>query len=155
MNIVRLSDHPELREQAAQWFHEKWHIPRKAYLDSIDDALRTQTGVPAWYLCLDGETIAAGMGVIENDFHDRPDLRPNVCAVYTESAYRGQRLAGQLLGTVCEDQRQHGQRVLYLLTDHTGLYERYGWEFYCLAQGDGEGRTSRMYRRILTQEEQR
>ena len=23
-----------------------------------------------WYLCLDGEKIIAGMGVIENDFHD-------------------------------------------------------------------------------------
>ena len=30
-----------------------------------------------------------GMGVIENDFHDRKDLMPNVCAVYTEEAYRG------------------------------------------------------------------
>lgn len=29
------------------------------------------------------------MGVIENDFHDRKDLTPNVCAVYTEE-YRCQ-----------------------------------------------------------------
>ena len=32
-----------------------------------------------------------------------------------------------------------------LFTDHTGFYERYGWEFFCMAQGDGEDRPSRMY----------
>ena len=30
------------------------------------------------------------MGVIENDFHDRKDLTPNVCAVYTEEDCRCQ-----------------------------------------------------------------
>lgn len=31
---------------------------------------------------MDGDKIAGGMGVIENDFHDRKDLAPNVCAVW-------------------------------------------------------------------------
>ena len=31
-----------------------------------------------------------------------------------------------------------GEPVLYLLTDHDCFYERYGWEFYCMASGDGE-----------------
>ena len=39
-----------------------------------------------------------------------------------------------------------GLPTLYLLTDHTGFYERYGWEFYCMARGEGEERLSRMYR---------
>ena len=34
-----------------------------------------------------------------------------------------------------------GIDTLYLVTDHTGLYERYGWEFYCMVQGgDGPAR---------------
>ena len=28
---------------------------------------------------------------------------------------------------------------------HTGFYERYGWEFFCLAQGDGEDHPTRLY----------
>ena len=28
---------------------------------------------------------------------------------------------------------------------HTGFYERYGWEFFCMVQGDDEDRLSRMY----------
>ena len=34
---------------------------------------------------------------------------------------------------------------LYLVTDHTGFYERYGWEFLCMVQGDGEPEKTRMY----------
>ena len=87
------------------------------------------------------------MGVIENDFHDRPDLTPNVCAVYVEKAWRCQGIAGALLRAVCEDMRQFEIKTLYLLTDHTNFYERYGWEFLCLVQGDGETEPARMYGR--------
>lgn len=30
-------------------------------------------------------------------------------------------------------------------TDHTFFYERYGWEFLCMVQGDGEPDMTRMY----------
>jgi N-acetylglutamate synthase-like GNAT family acetyltransferase len=85
------------------------------------------------------------MGVIENDFHDRPDLTPNVCAVYTEEAYRSRGIAGKLLHMVVEDLRTKGVSPVYLVTDHTGFYERYGWEFLCMVQGDGEPDLTRMY----------
>ena len=109
------------------------------------EALAGDAPVPQWYLALEGERIAGGMGVIENDFHDRKDLSPNVCAVYTEPDRRGKGIAGALLRFVCDDMAGQGIRTLYLLTDHTGFYERYGWEFYCMVQGDGEEAPSRMY----------
>ena len=98
-----------------------------------------------WYLCLDGGRIAGGLGVIENDFHDRKDLAPNVCAVYTEKEYRCQGIAGQLLDIVVKDMRSKGITPIYLITDHTGFYERYGWEFLCMVQGDDEPDLTRMY----------
>ncbi len=142
--IFTLRERPELSDRAAEWFHEKWGVPKEAYLECMEDYLsgRTEYG---WYLCLDGEKIVGGMGVIENDFHDRKDLAPNVCAVFTEEAYRKQGIAGRLLGLTVEDQRNHGISPLYLVTDHIGFYERYGWEFYCMAQGDGEPEMTRLY----------
>ena len=91
------------------------------------------------------ENIIGGLGVIENDFHDRKDLSPNVCAVYVEEACRCQKIAGQLLNVVCTDMNAMGIDTLYLVTDHTSFYERYGWEFLCMVQGDGEPEPSRMY----------
>ena len=98
-----------------------------------------------WYLCLDGGYIAGGLGVTENDFHDRKDLFPNVCAVYTEKEYRGQGIAGRLLDAVVKDLKSKGITPVYLVTDHTGFYERYGWKFLCMVQGDNEPGMTRMY----------
>ena len=141
---IALRDRPELLPRAAAWFHEKWGVPEETYRECMTAFLGGTTEY-GWYLCLDGDRIVGGLGVIENDFHDRKDLAPNVCAVYTEEAYRGQGIAGRLLDLVVEDMRARGVSPLYLVTDHTGFYERYGWEFLCLAQGDGEPDKTRVY----------
>ena len=143
--IIRLTDCPNLKEQAAQWFHEKWGIPLEAYLESMEECLAGSSPVPQWYLAMEDGRIIGGMGVIENDFHDRKDLAPNVCAVYTEEDKRGRGIAGALLHYVCSDMQKNGINTLYLVTDHTSFYERYGWEFLCMVQGDGEPEMSRMY----------
>lgn len=143
--IFRLTDRPELKEQAAAWFHEKWGIPLEAYLESMDDCLREEHAVPQWYVAIENSRIIGGLGVIENDFHDRKDLSPNVCAVYTEKEKRCNGVAGALLRYVCDDMKSKGIDTLYLVTDHTSFYERYGWEFLCMVQGDGEPDMTRMY----------
>lgn len=142
--FIALREMPELKETAANWFHSKWHVPKEAYLKCMDAYLSRETEY-GWYLCLNEGKIIGGMGVIENDFHDRKDLSPNVCAVYTEEAFRGQGIAGRLLNMTVEDMRSKGISPLYLVTDHTGFYERYGWEFYCMAQGNGEPEMTRLY----------
>lgn len=142
---VRLTDRPELKNRAAGWFHEKWGIPLSAYLESMNACLEQKAPVPAWYMALEKERIIGGLGVIENDFHDRKDLTPNVCAVYTEEDRRGLGVARSLLALACDDMKARGIDTLYLLTDHTSFYERCGWKFLCMAQGDGEPEPSRMY----------
>ena len=144
LSFRTLRETPERMNEAAAWFHSKWHVPEEAYLACMGDYLagRTEYG---WYLCLEGERIVAGLGVIQNDFHERKDLFPNICAVYTEEAWRCRGIAGRLLSMAVEDLRSKGISPVYLLTDHTGFYERYGWEFFCMARGDGEDEPSRLY----------
>ena len=141
---ITLREKPELKLAAAEWFHSKWRVPTEAYLECMDAYLRLKTEY-GWYFCLKDNKIIGGMGVIENDFHDRKDLTPNVCAVYVEESYRCRGIAGKMLNFVCEDMAKAGIKTLYLLTDHTGFYERYGWEFLCMVQGDGEPDMTRMY----------
>lgn len=141
---ITLREEAAIKGMAAEWFNNKWGVPKEAYLECMDEYLSGNTEY-GWYLCLDGEKIIAGMGVIENDFHDRKDLTPNVCAVYTDEEYRGKGIAGNLLNMVVADMRDKGITPIYLVTDHTGFYERYGWEFLCMVQGDGEEEMTRMY----------
>ena len=144
MNYVTLRERPELKDAVAKWFHEKWKVPQEAYLECMEAYLSGETEY-GWYICLDEDRIVGGLGVIENDFHDRKDLFPNICAVYTEKEFRKRGIAGRLLNMAVEDLRSKSITPVYLLTDHTGFYERYGWQFHCLAQGDGEPQPSRLY----------
>lgn len=141
---ITLREKPELMDTAASWFNSKWGVPKEAYLACMDAYLKRETEL-GWFLCLDGGKIVGGLGVIENDFHDRPDLTPNICAVYTEESHRSQGIAGKLLNMAVKDLRSKGISPAYLVTDHTGFYERYGWEFLCMVQGDGEPDLTRMY----------
>ena len=144
LQYITLREKTELMLPAAQWFHTKWWVPTEAYLECMEAYLKGKTEL-GWYLCLDGEKIVGGMGAIENDFHDRKDLSPNICAVYTEESHRGRGIAGRLLNMAVEDLRAKGISPAYLVTDHTGFYARYGWEFLCMVQGNGEPDMTRMY----------
>lgn len=132
--ILKLQEHPELKTRAAAWFHAKWNIPAEAYLSSIDECIRHRQAIPQWYVALTEDRIIGGLGVIENDFHNRKDLSPNLCAVYVEKEFRCQGIAGAMLNRVCNDMALQGIPTLYLVTEHTSFYERYGWQFLCTVQ---------------------
>ena len=144
LTYITVREQPEIKTAAAQWFHDQWGVPTEAYLECMDACLDGTTQYD-WYLCLDEDRIVGGLGVIENDFHDRKDLAPNICAVYTDEKYRGRGIAGNLLNMAVKDMRSRGITPVYLVTDHTGFYERYGWEFLCMVQGDGEPAPSKLY----------
>lgn len=142
--FIALRERPGMADAAAAWFHEKWGVPAGAYLERMRAYLSRETEY-GWYLCLDGEAIVSGIGVIENDFHSRTDLAPNVCAVFTEPTHRGQGIAGRLLDMAVEDLRSKGISPVYLVTDHIGFYECYGWEFLCTATDEGSKRLTNVY----------
>lgn len=138
INVVTSSD------AAAEWFHARWGVPKDAYLECMDSYLHGDTEYGR-YLCLCGGRITGGLGVIENDFRCRKDLSPNICAVYTDPQYRCRGIAGELPDMAVGDLKAKGISPVYLLTDHTGFYERYGREFLCRVLGDDEEKPSRMY----------
>ncbi|MGN0600468.1 MAG: GNAT family N-acetyltransferase [Oscillospiraceae bacterium] len=142
--IIRITDRPELKQQAAEWFCDKWKLPVEAYRESMEEAINGASSVPQWYCAIKDGRIIGGMGVIENDFHPRKDIAPNVCAVYTEDDCRGQGIAGKLLNFVCADMKENGIDTLYLFTQHKTFYERYGWEYFCNVVDDS-GEDMRVY----------
>ena len=139
---ITLRDQPQLMQKSAEWFNAKWGVPTSAYLECMQQYLNGQTEF-GWYLCLCDDQIVGGLGVIQNDFHNRKDLAPNICAVYTEETYRGNGIAGNLLNKAVADLQSKGIAPVYLVTDHIAFYERYGWEFFCMV--DSADGTSRLY----------
>ena len=104
----------------------------------MNDVFSTEKGFPQWYLAINGGKIIGGLGVIENDFHERKDLSPNVCAVFVEESARKIGVARALLSLVCNDMKENGIDTLCLLMDFILFYEHCGREFLCPVFGDGE-----------------
>lgn len=142
--MVSINDRPNLLETAAQWFADRWHIPLQAYLDSMREGLAAPDRIPKWYIVLTEKGIAGGCGIIANDFHDRPDLTPNLCALWVDEPFRCRGIAGKLLAKTALDAGKMGYSMLYLVTDHTSFYERYGWCFLTMVNGD-DGCPARLY----------
>ncbi|MCH7383988.1 GNAT family N-acetyltransferase [Acinetobacter dispersus] len=145
MKIIKLANHPELREQAAIWFSDKWEIPVEAYRDSIQSSIEQPEGIPQWYVIIDDtQQIIAGTGVIDNDFHERKDLSPNLCALFVDEAYRKRNIAKQLLDFARAEMKSLGFEKLYLVTDLDDFYEKCGWTFLTTVTED-EGGLIKMY----------
>ncbi len=147
MEIVKTRDRQDMAGYAARWFSSKWGIPVQAYEESMEECIEGGgvRAVPQWYAVIEGGRIIGGAGVIENDYHDRKDLSPNLCALYVEEEYRRRGIAGRILDLAAADMKTFGIDKLYLITDHTSFYERYGWNFLCMVQPDGEPEMIRMY----------
>jgi len=64
-----------------------------------------------------------------NDLMSRQDLEPWMATLYVKKSYRGQEVGKRLQEKCIEVARSLGYRNLYLITHHTGYYERYGWTF--------------------------
>lgn len=145
MQIIKLREHEEKLEQAANWFHHKWEIPLSDYQESMEACLHGSETIPQWYVMIHESEIIAGLGIIENDFHNCKDLSPNICALYVEKDFRRQGIAEKLLQEACDDMKTQGIHKLYLVTNHTHLYERYGWKFIGFVQAEDEDERLRMY----------
>ena len=125
--------------KAAVFFSQKWNIPPEAYIESMKDSLVSKSGVPAWFYIEQQNEIIAGLGIIENDFHKRKDLTPNICAVYVREDFQGKGIAKILLNAACSHLSEHNISDVYLITTHTEFYEHCGFDFYGnIEENDGK-----------------
>lgn len=76
------------------------------------------------------------------------DLSPWIGFAYTFPEYRGRRCLGKLLDYALSLAAIMEKEAVYISTNHTGLYETYGFEFF-RTEKDIEGEDSRVYRKLL------
>ncbi len=146
MRILKIKDKSRL-DEVSKWFSDRWEVPVEAYRQSIVESLETEK-VPSWYIVVENDQIIGGAGVIENDFHERMDLTPNICAVYVYETYRNKDIARSILNFIVDDYKAMGVDRLYLITDHDKFYEKCNWEFIGMVKND-EGSMDRMYQNII------
>ena len=79
------------------------------------------------------------------------DLFPRIGFLYTFPEYRGHRYAQMLLAYAESLATVMKCEYIYISTNHSGLYEKYGFEFY-KTEKNVNGEASRIYRKNLSSE---
>lgn len=81
-------------------------------------------------LLIDGEKLVSFCTLTEMDDVQPTNLSPWVGFLYTFPERRGHRYAGLLLDDAVRRAAEMGAEYVYLSTNHDGLYEKYGFEFF-------------------------
>ena len=147
ITVKSVRDFPDEWEVFYSYIASKWTDKegKALYDDCIFHALKAEFFLPNWFLAFEGNEIVGCAGLITNDFISRMDLMPLLCALYVNEDKRKRGIAGMLISAVREYAKKNGMKYVYLATDHTAFYERYGGIYM------GEGvhpwkETSRIYR---------
>ncbi len=145
-------------ENQAHWLEEirksDWDAGQYLYTLLRDGKLKTVVGRTALVpMLVEEET---GKIVFFCIFVSLDDIQPTTLSpwigfVYTFPEYRGHRYAGRLLDYSESLAAVMGKAYVYISTGHTGLYEKYGYEFYQILKDIG-GEDSRVYRKALQSE---
>lgn len=145
MRVISVRENPEYAPLAMEYIAGCWpEVEPVIYHNCITHSLTADGPLPQWYLLLDGDMPIGCAGLITNDFISRMDLWPWLCALYVDEAHRGRGFAGALMRRAMDDCGRAGYAKMYLCTDITGFYERYG--FHYMGQGYHPwGEESRIY----------
>lgn len=96
----------------------------------------------------DGERLVSFCTYAEKDDIQPTELTPWIGFVYTFPEYRGNRYVGQLFAEIEKIAGNEQVHDIFISTNHIGLYEKYGCEFYQTMK-DMEGEPSRVYRKHI------
>lgn len=143
-------------ENKEYWLKEigksDWGAGQYLYQLLRDNSLKGMVGETALVLMLvEGDRLVAFCTFAPLDDIQPTELSPWIGFVYTFPQYRGHHYFGLLLDYAESIAANMGKEYIYISTGHTGLYEKYGFEFFKMEKDIG-GEDSRVYRKALAEE---
>lgn len=143
-----------LLEQIAQWMYDWWGAEAHRTLEEIrlfTESSAQDDALPQTYGLFVDETLVGIWQLRLDDLFVRPDIYPWLANVYVAPAYRGKGYGRALNESVRQLARENlNCNELYLYTHHTGLYEKYGWQYLGpIDTVTGQPRIQRFYRLSL------
>ena len=131
MQVIGLREHPEYFQAGLAYIKRHWANEQSApvFDDCISHSLTTPQPLPRWYGLEEGGRLIGCAGRIPNDYVSRMDLWPWLCALYVEEDCRGHNLGKLIIDRVKQEAAAAGFPNVYLVTDHIGYYEPFGFTY--------------------------
>ena len=98
---------------------------------------------------LDGKIVGMA-SLLKTDYYPLPDITPWVSSIFVTESCRGHRISGMLIDFANDYAKQLGFTRTYIPSEHTGLYEKYGYRYLRDIVNYGGG-TDRLYAKDLTE----
>lgn len=124
---------------AGRYLHEL--LSRNKFKDAVGEKSKVM-------MLVDEDELISFCTYAEKDDIQPTGLTPWIGFVYTFPRYRGHRYMGRLFEEIRKLAGAEGVRAIFISTDHTGLYEKYGCEFYGM-MNDMHAQPSRVYRMLV------
>lgn len=106
-------------------------------------------GEPSRVLMLvDGKKLVSFCTLAKYDDVQPTNLTPWIGWIYTFPEYRGKHSAKKLIEYAESLAKADGAEYTHISTNHIGLYEKYGYEFFA-EMNDVEGEPTRIYRKKI------
>lgn len=136
-------------ELMTDWMYSWWgraeNYSREAVKSCLEHSLNT-TRLPQTFGLYVGGRLAGMYQFTNSDLFPRPDIYPWLANVFVDPQFRGRGYGRLLLSSVKRNAAEAGLCELYLFTAHSGLYEKFGWEFVGPVETFLEPGRQRLYR---------
>lgn len=96
----------------------------------------------------DGDKLVSFCTLAPLDEIQPTELTPWIGFVYTFPEYRGHHYAGRIIDWAEWKATAMGMEAIHISTDHVGLYEKYGYDFFTTMKSIDDDEC-RIYRKIL------
>lgn len=98
---------------------------------------------------LDGKVVGM-VSLLKTDYYPLPEITPWVSSIFVTESCRGHRISSMLIDVANNYAKSLGFTRTYIPSEHTGLYEKYGYRYLRDIVNYGGG-TDRLYAKDLTE----
>jgi len=149
--IKNLLEFPEFTNEVSYWIWSEWHKKEGTSLDDIKFRTEHSQGrvdIPQTFIALYNNELIGTVSLWNNERAFTQNLRPWLACLFVKNQFRKQGVGKVLQSFAIQKAKAMGYNKLYLMTEHTGYYEKLGWKFLENAPL-GRNESNRIYEIIL------
>ena len=81
------------------------------------------------FAALENDRIVGMATIMKSDYYPLPEIFPWISTIFVSEEYRGRRISGKLIDFANRYAKKAGFDRTYIPSEHTGLYEKYGYRY--------------------------
>jgi N-acetylglutamate synthase-like GNAT family acetyltransferase len=132
IKIEGLEENKDLIPLVSKWLWDEWGKEEGRKLEHEEYIMKhslEKDDIPQTFVAFYENVPCGTVSIWRNDLSARQDLFPWLSCLYVSEDFRRKRIGNELITFVINKAKKMGFSKLYLMTKHTGLYEKRGWTF--------------------------